>query len=96
MVAVLAFHGRRQPDDEPRFGPARHLLEALSRQMMALVDDQLAVVGDLVGDYALVDEALNEGDVDLPVRPSSSAADAADRVGGQAEESREADDPRRR
>ena len=93
MVAVLAFHGRRQPDDEPRFGPTRHLLEALGRQMMALVDDELAIVGDLVGNHALVDQALNEGDVDPPVRPSSSAADAADRAGRQTEESRQPFDP---
>ena len=32
MVAVLAFHGRRQPDDEPRLGPARYLLEASHRR----------------------------------------------------------------
>ena len=93
MVAVLAFHGRRQPDDEPRFGPARHLLEALRGEVMALVDDQLAIVSDLVGNHALVDQALNEGDVDPPVRPSSPAVDAADRAGRQTEESRQPFDP---
>ena len=44
MVAVLARDGRGQPSDESRFGLARHLLEAVRRQVMALVDDQMAVV----------------------------------------------------
>ena len=53
----------------------------------------MAIVGDLVGNHALVDQALNEGDVDPPVRPSSSAADAADRAGRQTEKSRQPFDP---
>ena len=64
VVAILAGDGRRQPEHEPRLGLSRDLLEAVGRQVMALVDDQVAVVGDAIVDDALSDEALNHGDIE--------------------------------
>ena len=52
VMAVLARDGRGQPEDEPRLRLAGHLLEAVRREVVALVDDQVAVVGDAVVDDA--------------------------------------------
>ena len=93
MVTVLARDGRRQPDDESGLGLARDLLEAVRRQVMTLVDDQVAVVGHAIIDDALPDEALNDRDVEQSGRPASPAADATNRLRGHAEERRESLDP---
>ncbi len=63
MVTVLACDGCRQANDESGFGLAYHLLETVRRQVMALIDDHMAVLGDAVIDYAFADETLNDADV---------------------------------
>ena len=68
MVAVLARDSRGQPQDESRLGLTRHLLEAVGRQVMAFVDDQMAVLGDAIVNDTLPDETLNDGDVEQPGR----------------------------
>ena len=93
VVAVLPRDGRRQPEDEPRLRLARDLFEAVRRQVVALVDDQVAVVGHAIIDDALPDQALNDRDIEQPGRRVSPAADAPNRLGGHAEERREALDP---
>ncbi len=45
---------------------------------MAFIDDQLAVIGDDVGDFTLADQALNERDIDDAGRLSVSPADNTD------------------
>ena len=67
--------------------------EALRRQVVALVDDDVSVVGDAIVHDALLDEALNDGDVDESVRPGRATADTTDRLRRQAEERRESLDP---
>ena len=52
--------------------------EADGREMMALVDNQLAVIGDEVADLTVAHEALDQRDVDPPRRLALSAADCAD------------------
>ena len=79
MVAVLACDGCRQANDESGFGLAYHLLETVRRQMMALIDDHVAVIGDEVIDHALADETLNDADVNLSSRSTSASADSTDR-----------------
>ncbi len=93
MVPVLACNGRRQPYDESGLGWARAQLEAVGRQVMTLVNDQMAVLGHAVINHALPDETLNDGDVEQPGRPASAAANATNRLGGHAEERREPLDP---
>ena len=55
------------PTTNRAFARRDDLLEAVRRQVMALVDDQVAVVGDAVVDDALPDQALDDRDVDRPV-----------------------------
>jgi hypothetical protein len=44
VVTVLASHSCREPEDESRLRLPHNLLEAVSRQMVTLVDDDLPVV----------------------------------------------------
>ena len=67
MVAVLPRDGGRQPQHVLRPRPPRDLLEAVRGQVVALVDDEVAVVGHAVVHDALAHQALNERHVELPV-----------------------------
>jgi len=60
---------------------------------MALVNDDVAVLGNPIVDDALSDEALNDRDVQQSGRPIPSTTDASDRLGRNAEESRQPLDP---
>lgn len=93
MVTVLARHGRRQPHHEPGLRLSDHRLEGLRRHVMALVNDDVAIVGDAIIDHALLGEALYEGDIDRPRRASASTAHPADRFRRETEERREPLDP---
>ena len=93
VVTVLARDGRRQPRNESRLGLAGHLLEAPRRQVVTLVDDQVAVVGQAVLDDTLSDKTLDEGDVEQSSRPGLAAADPTDRLRREVEERGQALDP---
>lgn len=56
----------------------RDQFEADGRETMALVDDQMAIVGDEVAYLAAAHEALDQRDVDPPRRLALSTADRAD------------------
>ena len=79
MVAVLACDGCRQANDKSGFGLAYHLLETVRRQVMALIDDHMAVLSDAVIHDAFSDETLNDADINLSSRAISSSADSSDR-----------------
>ena len=83
MVAVLARDGRGQARDESRLCPADDLLEALRGQVMAFVDDQMAIVSHQVTHHVLSHEALDDRDVQRSRRLLSPAADSADGFGGR-------------
>src|SRR5262245_37807698 len=93
MVAVLACHRGGQPEDEARLGLPRHLLEAVRREMVAFVDDEVAVVGNAVVDDALAHQALNHCDIDQPGWPVPATADTADRLHGKVQEGGKPLDP---
>ena len=93
MVTVLACDGCRQANDKSGFGLAYHLLETVRRQVMALIDDHMAVLSDAVIYYAFSDETLNDADVNLSSRSISSSADSSDRFRRDIEESRESLNP---
>jgi hypothetical protein len=78
LVTVLACDGCRQANDKSGFGLAYDLLEAVRRQMVTLVDDDVTVLGDAVIDHVLSHETLNDGDVNLSSRSVSAAADSSD------------------
>ena len=74
MVAVLACDGCRQANHESGFGLAYHLLDTVRRQVMALIDDHLAVLSDAVIHDTFSDETLNDADINLSSRAISSSA----------------------
>ncbi|HEY7188645.1 MAG TPA: hypothetical protein VH436_18945 [Vicinamibacterales bacterium] len=78
MVTVLACDGCRQADNKSSFSLACHLFATVRRQVVAFVDDHMAVLGDTVIDDTLADETLNDGDVNPSGRSISSAADPTD------------------
>ena len=55
MVPVFPGDGRGQTNDVPRFRSPGDKLEACRRQMVAFIDDQMAVIGDEVRDFPLAD-----------------------------------------
>ena len=62
----------------PCLGTTGRELEADSRQMMALVDDEVTIGPDQIRHLALADKTLDERDVDDPGRLAMAAADYAD------------------
>ena len=78
MVPVLAGDRGRQAENVAGLGSARDKLEADGREMVAFVDDEVAVVGHKVAHLAVAHQALDQGDVDPPARPTLAAADRAD------------------
>src|SRR5437762_1862193 len=78
MMTVFAGHRRGQSEDIARFHPAGHKLKTRCRKMMALIDDQMAVVRYQVGYFASAHEALDQRDVNDAGRLAASAANGAD------------------
>ena len=78
MVAILARHGRGQPEDISRLCPAGHKLKARRRQMVAFVNDKMTIVRHQVGYFALPHEALDQRDINDTGRLAAPAADDAD------------------
>jgi hypothetical protein len=93
MVTVLACDSCRQAKDESGPGLTRNLFETVRRQMVAFVNDHVAVIGDEVSDHALADETLNDADVNPSGRSTSASADSTDRFGRYIEERRYPLDP---
>ena len=85
MVPVLARHSCGQPGNKFRLCPTSHLLKAVGRQMVAFVNDQMAVFGYTVVNDAFAYQALNERDVNHAVGFLSSASDMTDRLRRQIE-----------
>jgi hypothetical protein len=75
VVAVLPGDRRREAEDVPGPGLTNDSLEADGRKMVALIDDELAVLSHQIGYDALAYLALNQGDVEQSGRFPLSASD---------------------
>lgn len=64
VLAILPRRRCRQPQNVARLNLFAHLLERKGRQVMALVDDYLAVVSNRITDLAFPPEALNDCNID--------------------------------
>src|ERR1700730_4073404 len=60
MVTILPSHSCGQPGDEFCPCPTSHLLKTVGRQMVAFVNDQMAVFGQTVVHNAFAYQALNK------------------------------------
>ena len=83
MVAIFAGDRRGQARDELRLCPADDLLETLSGQVVAFVNNQMSIICHQVTYHVLANQALDDRDVQRPCRLLSSAADSADGFGRQ-------------
>jgi hypothetical protein len=63
VASVLARDCGRESQHIPSLGPASHEFEAHRRKVMALVDNQMAVVADEVADLSIAYEALDQCDI---------------------------------
>ena len=93
MVAIFAGDGRGQARDELRLRPADDLLETLSGQVVAFVDDEMSVVSDQVTHDVLSHQALDDRHVQRAGRLLAPAADSADGLGRQPQKRRQSLDP---
>ena len=78
-LSFTMHHRSRQTKHISGLGLPRDGFEAHGREVMAFVDDDMAVIGDDVGNDALPNQALHEGDIDdsgrllLPAMDDSEA-----------------------
>lgn len=93
VMPVLAGYGRRQAEDVFRLAAPGHRLEADRRQMVAFVDDQMAVLADDVIDLALAGQTLDDRNVDNAGGFAFAAADLADGLGREIEKGGEPGNP---
>ena len=85
VMAILARHSCGQSGNKFRLCPARHLFKAIRRQMVAFVNNQLAVFCRTVVDNAFANQALNERDINHAAGFASPAANITDRIRTQIE-----------
>ena len=78
MMSVLSRDRCRQPKNEFRLRAPHDLFKAMRGKMMALVDNQVAVLCDTIIDNSVVDQTLYHRDIELSCRLSASAANLAD------------------
>ena len=93
VVAILPRHRCRQAKDISGLGLPRDGFEAHGGQVMAFIDDDMPVIGDQIGDDALSNQALHEGDIDVPGRLLLPAMDNAELVRRDVQEGLETRDP---
>ena len=78
VVTIATMRCRCQAQDVPGFHLGHHALEGHGGNVVAFVDDDVAVRPDDVVHAAFADQALDHGDIDRPGDPAFASADAAD------------------
>ena len=89
VMPVLADRRGGQAEYVTRFHLSHHRLEAERGEMMAFIDDDVAVVGDEIEHCAFVVQALQNGDIDFAAGFLLPAADNADLFRVEVEKHRE-------
>lgn len=88
VVAILADRGGGESEHVPRRGRLENAFEAHRGDVMALIDDHVAVAQDLVGHGPPMHEALEHRHVDLTRDPTPTSADLTQRIIRELEERR--------
>src|ERR1700694_5417601 len=86
MVTILADHGCGQPGNVLGLCPTDHLLKAMGGQMVALVDNDVAVFAHPVVNYTFAYQTLNKRNIKQAGWLLSSASDMTDRLRRQIQE----------
>src|SRR5487761_487049 len=87
VVAVLSCWPRREPRHEPRPCLPEHSIEAHGRNVVALVDQDVPVIGDQILDLALGTETLQHADVDCALAFVPTRTELSDRARRNVEKS---------
>lgn len=93
MVTILAIHRGGEAGDKSGLCPARNLLKALSRKVMALVYNEMAIVSNQIVNNALAHQTLEQGNIQHAGRFPATAADSADALGRHAKKRGKSFDP---
>src|SRR6056297_1661897 len=78
VMPVLSGDCRRQSRDIARLRSAGDKLKACSGQVMALIDDKMAVIGNEIVNFALANQTLDQRHIDHSGRFTLSGTDGAD------------------
>ena len=78
MMAVLACDSCGQSEHVASVAAARDQFKAHGGQVVAFIDDEVAIIADNVIHFTIAHKALNQGDVDAAGRASLTAADRTD------------------
>ena len=93
MVPITPMRSRRQADDVAGLRLREHALERDGWEVVALVDDYLAVVRDDILNLLLADEALYHRDVELAIPGFLARSDLPDLLRLDAQEERQLRQP---
>ncbi len=93
MMTILPRDRCGKAQDESRLRPTDDFFKAPRGEMVAFIDDHMAVIGDAIVHDTFANQALNDCHVDHPGRLLSTAANAADRLHRKVEELGQAFDP---
>jgi hypothetical protein len=77
MMAVFPGNRCRQSRDKFRLCATDDLFKAVSRQMVTLIDDHMAVFTDAIVNDTLADETLDDRNIQPACWLAASAADSA-------------------
>src|SRR5207302_1578026 len=77
MMPILASDRCRQSRDKLSLRAPDDLFEAVGRQMMALVYDQMAIFANAVFDDAFAHETLNESNIECTARFTAPTTDSS-------------------
>src|SRR5208283_1007520 len=89
MLAILAADGRGQACDIPGLRPADDLLEALSGQVVAFVNNEMSIVSNDVIHDVLSYQALDDRHIQQSGRLPASTPDPTDELGMKSEKARQ-------
>ena len=88
-MTVLALWGGGEPGHMTRLHLPEHLLETHGRKMVALVDDDMAIVGHQIIHDLLPVETLDDRDIQGPIGAAPSSPDLPDALEGKIQERRQ-------
>ena len=93
MVAISATRGRRKTDNMPGFHLAHDSLERHGRNVVTLIDDDMAVGGDNVIDLVLANETLDHGNIQATIWFALSTTDLTNILGLEVQKECELSNP---
>jgi len=80
MMSILSRHGCGQAEHKLCSGLACDRFKADGQQVVALINDEMPIIGDEIRDGASPDQTLPSGDIDVAGRLPPAAVDHPERL----------------